>query len=105
MSDEYAPRLCSSLITHYSLPISQPIRQSLHVRKLPRRHSTVHRGLAFPIDPRIRHAESIRRDDVVEVALRGVQPAGVADALARGDEVRRRGLVRTDLFGGDDEVE
>ena len=41
----------------------------------------------------------------MEVALRGVQPAAVADALARGQEVRAGRLVGADLLGGHDQVE
>src|SRR4029453_14772448 len=50
---------------------------------------------ALAVDPGRRHSVAAGRRHVVEVALRGVQPARVAQALARGHEVAGGRLLRT----------
>ena len=45
------------------------------------------------------------RNHVVKMTLRGVEPAGAADAPARFEEVPGGGLVRPDLLRCHDQVE
>ncbi len=60
---------------------------------------------ALPVDPCDRDVERNGRDHVVEVALRGMEPAAAADAVTRCGEVAGRWLVRPDLFRGHDDLE
>ena len=63
------------------------------------------RRLSLPVDPCDADAEGAAGDDVVKVALRGVEPAALADPPARRFEVGGGGLVRADLLRRDEEVE
>src|SRR5437016_391375 len=72
---------------------SDELSQAGQVPKLVSGDAAGERFLAATIDPHGGDAELVAGDDVVEVALRRVQPARAADPLARGGEVRARRLV------------
>jgi hypothetical protein len=68
-------------------------REIRHVAKLVHRRPARTGLLVLAVDPRRRDAEGVAGDDVVKVALRGVQPSRAADPPARGGEVRGRRFV------------
>src|SRR5262245_41215244 len=57
------------------------------------------------IDPCHRDAQRTRRDDIVEVALRRMQPTSAPKALASLDKMAWGRFVRAHLLRGDDQVE
>src|SRR5438874_13159750 len=87
------------------LCVEQSANQSSDTIELVRRRAARARRLAVAIDPGVRDSELVRRNDVVEVALGGVQPRCVADPLSRFDEVRVPRLIRPHLLRGADQIE
>src|SRR6185369_16676880 len=84
----------------------EPVRELGEGVELPiGRGAPERRRLAVTVDPRHGNAERGGGHDVVEVALRRVQPATSAQAPARGLEVSVARLVRAHLLRGDDHVE
>ena len=78
-------------------PSGEPVSQLRQRPKLPIRTGGPGRLLTLPVDPGDRDLVCDRWRHVVEVALRGVEPAPAANPLPRRGEVTRSRLVRAEL--------
>src|SRR5438552_1891372 len=81
------------------------IRELREIAEFECRVTARQRRLAVPIDPRVRDAELIRRNDVVKIALRRVQPARIANPFPRLHKMSMRRFVGAHLLRCDDEIE
>ena len=83
----------------------EPVSQLCQRPKLPIRSGAPGRPLALPVNPGDRDLVRDRWCHVVEIALRGAEPAPAADPLPRRGEMTRSRLVGADLLRGDQQRE
>jgi acetyl-CoA C-acetyltransferase len=83
----------------------QPVGEAGEAREFVAGCAARQRQFAEAIDPGVLDAQGVGRKDVVDAALRCMEPAQAGRPFARREKVRRRRLVGAELLCGDHEIE